>query len=69
MTLPEFKHLLEEFEADGRQALGVYLTKEQAVDLRWELYQLYGSDPGPHLTTLYGLGVLATDAPFLRFET
>ncbi|MBF0161045.1 MAG: hypothetical protein HQL88_02045 [Magnetococcales bacterium] len=67
LGLEAFKSLKESFEADGSQAVGVHLTPEQAGFLRWELHQLYGTDPGPCLPTLYGLEVLSTDAPALRF--
>ncbi|MBF0609676.1 MAG: hypothetical protein G8345_01555 [Magnetococcales bacterium] len=68
MTLKELKALKEEFEKDGRQAMAVYLTSEQAKELRWEIHQLYGFDPGEMLTTLYGMSVAAIDAPTFRFE-
>ena len=69
MTLDHFKKLKNQYEADGRQATGVYLTPEQAQSLRRELHLLYGADPGEKLmTTLYGLEVMAIDAERLRFE-
>lgn len=68
MTFEEFKLLKEQFEADGKQAFGVYLTPEQAKSLRWELHQLYGRDLGEDFPTLYGLEVLGTKAEVLRFE-
>ena len=68
MTLQELKQLKDQFEEDGRQAKGVYLTPQQTQSIRWELHQLYGTDPGTHLPTLYGLEVLAMDAEKLRFE-
>ncbi|MBF0123933.1 MAG: hypothetical protein HQL60_01195 [Magnetococcales bacterium] len=69
MTLSELKQLKDRYEFDGgRQAMGVRLTAAQAADLRWELYQIYGNDPGQSLMTLYGLAVLSTDAPSLQFE-
>ena len=67
LGLEGFKTLKEAFEADGRQAVGVHLTPDQAGFLRWELHQLYGADPGPCLPTLYGLEVLSTDAHVLHF--
>ncbi|MEO5341424.1 MAG: hypothetical protein H7837_13065 [Magnetococcus sp. MYC-9] len=67
LTLEGFKERKEAFEADGRQAIGVHLTAEQAGFLRWELHQLYGTDPGQWLPTLYGLEVLSSDARELSF--
>ena len=69
LSLKEIKLLKEKFEADGRQATGVYVTTEQARELRRELHQLYGFDPGENLTTFYGVEVLAIDAPAFRFES
>ncbi|MBF0455798.1 MAG: hypothetical protein HQL72_13415 [Magnetococcales bacterium] len=68
MTLSELKEQKLAFEADGSQAMGVYLTKEQSKALRWELHQLYGFDNGENLTTLYGIEVLDTEAETFRFE-
>lgn len=68
MTLTEFKTLKAAFEKGGRQAMAVHLTPEQAEALRWELHQMYGQDPGPNLTTLYGLEVRSTQASSLWFE-
>jgi hypothetical protein len=68
LTLKEFKKLLEAFEADGRQAMGIHLPADTAAVLRKELHHLYGFDPGEGLTTLFGLEVLSTDAPEIRFE-
>ncbi|MBF0126270.1 MAG: hypothetical protein HQM02_03575 [Magnetococcales bacterium] len=56
------------YEADGRHAMGVHLTPELAKELRWELHQYYGADPGERLMTIYGMEVLSLDAPVLRFE-
>lgn len=67
-SLKDVKQLKLQFEADGRQALGIRLTAAQAEALRRELHHLYGKDPGPRLTTLYGLEVLSVDAPELGFE-
>lgn len=66
--MKEFKQLLQRFEADGRHAMGVELPARVAAELRWELYQLYGADPGKELTTLFGVAVLSTDADQIRFE-
>ena len=68
ITLKEFTDFKKQFEADGRQATGVWLTPDQAVELRRELYNLYGEDPGDKLMTLYGLEVLSTEAKELRFD-
>lgn len=68
LTLKEILHLREEWEGNGRHALGVRLTPSQAQELRRELHHLYGQDPGPRLTTLYGMEVLQTDAGQFSFE-
>ncbi len=68
LSMAEIKRLKERFEADGRQATGIHVTTEQARELRRELHQLYGFDPGPALSTFYGVEVLSTDATELRFE-
>ena len=68
MTLSEVKKLKNEFEADGSQAMGVHLTKEQSTELRRELHHLYGFDNGENLTTLYGIEVMSTDADSFSFE-
>ncbi|MBF0296907.1 MAG: hypothetical protein HQL96_17115 [Magnetococcales bacterium] len=57
-----------DFEADGHHALGVHLPTDWAKELRWELHQYYGKDPGERLTTIYGMEVLTLDAEELRFE-
>jgi hypothetical protein len=66
MTLQEVEELKEAFEADGSQAMEVYVTKEQAVELRRELNQLYGFDNGERLTPLYGMEVVDIDAEEFR---
>lgn len=68
ITMAEIKHQKELFEADGRQALGIRLTATQAAELRHELHHYYGKDPGPRLTTLYGMEILSIEAPALSFE-
>ncbi|MBF0284011.1 MAG: hypothetical protein HQL51_06085 [Magnetococcales bacterium] len=68
MTLKDLHNYREIWEKSGCQALGVRLTAPQAAALRWELHQLYGQDPGPRLTTLYGLEVLQTDAEAFSLE-
>ena len=68
MTLSEIKKLKAVFEADGSQAMGVYLTKEQSTELRRELNQLYGFDNGENLTPLYGMEVMDIDAPAFKIE-
>lgn len=67
LSLVAFEQLKEAFEANGEQAVGVHLTAEQAGFLRWEMHQYYGKDPGELLPPLFGLEVLSTDAPELRF--
>ncbi len=67
LSLKDFEQLKEQFEADGRQAVGVHLTPDQAGFLRWELHQLYGKDPGESLPTLFGLEVLSSTAQELSF--
>jgi hypothetical protein len=68
MTTEEVKQLKAKFEADGSQALGVHLTKEQAKDIRRELHLYYGFDNGENLTTLFGMEVMDIDAPEFKFE-
>ena len=48
-------------------AWGVHLPADVAAKIRRELHLLYGRDPGEGLTTLYGLEVLSTDAPKIKF--
>ncbi|MBF0424223.1 MAG: hypothetical protein HQL66_00155 [Magnetococcales bacterium] len=62
MLLKKILSLKESCERDGQHPLGIRLTPEQAREVRWELHQLYGFDPGPELMPLYGMEVLATDA-------
>lgn len=68
MDLAELERLKDEFEADGRQATGVYFTAEQARALRHELHMYYSRDPGPDLMTVFGLEPLSVTASELRFE-
>ncbi|MBF0137766.1 MAG: hypothetical protein H7833_14920 [Magnetococcus sp. DMHC-1] len=68
MLLKKIFSLKESFEKDGRQPLGIRLTPDQAKDVRWELHQMYGFDPGPDLMPLYGMEILATDAEELTIE-
>lgn len=68
MLLKEIKALKEKFEADGRHCMGIHLTVEMAEKLRKELHHYYGRDPGEGLMTLFGVEVLSTDAPELKFE-
>jgi len=68
MTLDEFKTLKDAFEADGSQALGVYLPADDAKELRRELTSYYAQDPGEWLTTIYGVQVLSIDADNFYFE-
>ncbi|MBF0381497.1 MAG: hypothetical protein HQL69_10790 [Magnetococcales bacterium] len=68
MTIEEIKKLKNEFEADGSQAMGVYLTKAQAVELRQELYLYYGFDNGENLTTLFGMEVMDVNAESFKID-
>ncbi|MES9903694.1 MAG: hypothetical protein ABW168_13600 [Sedimenticola sp.] len=67
-TVDELKKRMDEAEADGSQVMGIYLTAGMAKAIRWELKQMYGSDPGEDLTLLFGAAVLSQDAPELKFE-
>jgi hypothetical protein len=66
-ALHELKALKEEYEAEHRFCMGVHLPADFAVKIRKELRLLYGHDPGAGLMTLYGLEVLSTDAPKIKF--
>ena len=68
MTLKELKILIHEFEKNGKHCMGINLPANIATELRKELHQLYGSDPGESLPTLFGVEVLSTNAPILSFE-
>tara|TARA_B100000315_G_scaffold231738_1_gene243305 strand:+ start:145 stop:354 length:210 start_codon:yes stop_codon:yes gene_type:complete len=68
MTLKELKILINEFEKDGKHCMGVNLPENIAIELRRELHQLYGKDPGENLPTLFGVEVLSINAPTLSFE-
>ena len=65
----ELKKMIEQAEADGSQVIGIHLTAEMAKAIRWELTQMYGSDPGDELTLLFGAAVLSQDADELKLET
>ena len=67
--IDELKRQIDEVEADGSQVIGIYLTAEMAKAIRWELKQMYGSDPGSELTLLFGAAVLSQNADELRLET
>ena len=67
-TLKQIKALKEEFEEKNRFCMGVHLPTDIARSIRRELFQLYGQDPGEGLTTLFGIEVLSTDAPKIKFE-
>jgi len=66
-ALHELKALKEQYEAENRFCMGVHLPADVAAKIRRELHLLYGQDPGVGLTTLYGLEVLSTDAPEIKF--
>lgn len=68
MTLKELKLLIDEFEKDGKHCMGVNLPENIANQLRRELHQMYGFDPGKDLTTLFGIEVLSIDSEKLTFE-
>jgi hypothetical protein len=68
VTLKELKVLINEFEKNGKHCMGVNLPENIAIELRRELHQLYGKDPGENLPTLFGVEVLSTNAPTLSFE-
>jgi len=65
----ELKKQIDQAEADGSQVTGIYLTAEMAKAIRWELTQMYGSDPGEDLTLLFGAAVISQDADELKLET
>ena len=66
--IKEIKRLKEEFEAKHGSCMGVHLPANIAKKIRWELHNLYGQDPGEGLTTLFGIEVISTDAPEIKFE-
>jgi len=68
-VVDELKRQIDEAEADGSQVIGIHLTAEMAEAIRWELKQMYGSDPGSELTLLFGAAVLSQDADELKLET
>jgi len=68
-TLNELKKKIDEVEADGTQVIGINLTAEMTKAIRWELTQMYGSDPGEDLTLLFGTAVISQDADELKLET
>lgn len=67
-ALNEFKQKLKQFESEGKQALGVHLPTEIAKQIQWELTQMYGSDQGGELPSIYGIEVMSLDADEIRFE-
>ena len=66
--IKELKKLKEEYEATHPSCNGVHLTADSAKKIRWELHNLYGQDPGEGLTTLFGIEVLSTNSPDIKFE-
>ncbi|MBF0195006.1 MAG: hypothetical protein HQL71_10635 [Magnetococcales bacterium] len=68
MTIDEIKKLKNAFEADGSIAMGVYFTKEQAIELRRELLLYYGFDNGENLTTFFGMEVMDIAADSFKIE-
>ena len=67
-ALKYLKGLKEEFEENNRFCTGVHLPADIARSIRRELLQLYGQDPGEGLTTLFGIEVLSTNAPEIKFD-
>ncbi len=65
----ELKEKIDQAEADGSQVIGIHLTAEMTKAIRWELTQMYGSDPGEDLTLLFGAAVISQDADELKLET
>ncbi len=65
----ELKEKIDQAEADGSQVTGIHLTAEMTKAIRWELTQMYGSDPGEDLTLLFGAAVISQDADELKLET
>lgn len=68
MTIKELKVLIDEFEKNGKHCMGVNLPENVATELRRELHQMYGIDPGMNLSTLFGIEVLSIDFKNLTFE-
>ncbi len=68
-ALNELKQKIDEVEADGTQVIGIHLTPEMTKAIHWELTQMYGSDPGEHLTLLFGTAVVSQDADELKLDT
>ncbi|MES9858587.1 MAG: hypothetical protein ABW166_18575 [Sedimenticola sp.] len=67
-VVDELKKRIDEAEADGSQVTGIHMTAAMAKAIRWELTQMYGSDPGEDLTLLFGAAVLSQDAAELKLE-
>jgi hypothetical protein len=65
----ELKRQIDKVEEDGTQVIGIHLTAEMAKAIRWELNQMYGSDPGEDLTLLFGTAVVSHDADELKLDT
>jgi len=67
-AITEVMRLRGAFEGSDRLASGVHLPADVAAEIRWEFHLMYGFDPGAELMTIFGLEVLSTDAPAIRFE-
>ena len=65
-VVDELKRKMAEAEADGSQVIGLHLTAALTREIRWELTQMYGSDPGPDLQLLFGAEILSQDADELK---
>lgn len=68
-AVDELKKQIDLAEQDGSQVIGIHLTPEMAKAIRWELTQMYGSDPGEELTLLFGAEVISQDAEELKLDT
>ena len=56
------------FEERHGQVTAIHLTAEMTRQIRWELNQLYGSDPGEQLTLLFGTEVVSQSAKEFKLE-
>lgn len=68
-VVDELKRKIAKIEKDGSQVIGIHLTAKLTKEIRWELTQMYGSDPGPNLQLLFGAEVLSQDADELKLIT
>jgi hypothetical protein len=68
-VVDELKRQIDLAEQDGSQVIGIHLTPAMAQAIRWELTQMYGSDPGEELTLLFGAAIITQDAEELKLDT